>query len=123
MENRNNYRYLHFIIENTNPVYLKESAILNIVKNYPYFEINGNNQISFVESLQKFINDNHSVQKMFIIINTNNITMDNQKMLSYLVKDKSYQTVFLPDSCKIIVTGSKDYMNKELFGLLVAIDV
>lgn len=123
MENRNKERYLYFIFEKNNPVYLRENVILDIVKNYPYFEINSNNQISFIESLQKFINDNNSVQKKFIIINIDNINMDNQKMLSYMVKDKSYQTVSLPDSCKIIVTGNKDSIDKELFGLLVAIDV
>ena len=123
MENRNKERYLHFIFENNNPVYLKENAILDIVKDYSYFEINSNNQISFIESLKKFINDNNHVQKKFIIINTDNINLDNQRKLSYMVKDKSYQTVSLPDSCKIIVTGSKDNIVKELFGLLVAIDV
>jgi hypothetical protein len=123
MENRNKERYLYFIVENNNPIYLKENAVLDIVKNYPYFEINSNNQISFIESLQKFVNDNNSVQKKFIIINTDNINMDNQKMLSYMVKDKSYQTLSLPDNFKIIVTGNKDNMNKELFGLLVAVDV
>ena len=123
MENRNKERYLHFIFENNNPVYLKGNAILDIVKDYSYFEINSNNQISFIESLKKFINDNNHVQKKFIIINTDNINLDNQRKLSYMVKDKSYQTVSLPDSCKIIVTGSKDNIVKELFGLLVAIDV
>ena len=123
MENRNKERYLHFIFENNIPVYLKENAILDIVKDYSYFEINSNNQISFIESLKKFINDNNHVQKKFIIINTDNINLDNQRKLSYMVKDKSYQTVSLPDSCKIIVTGSKDNIVKELFGLLVAIDV
>lgn len=123
MENRNKERYLYFIFENNNPVYLKETAILDIVKNYPYFEINRNNQISFIESLKKFINDNKHVQKKFIIINTDNINLDNQKKISYMVKDKSYQTLSLPDSCKIIVTGNKDAMNKELFGLLVVTDV
>lgn len=123
MEYRNKERYLHFIFENNNPVYLKENAILDIVKDFPYFEINSNNQISFIESLKKFINDNNHVQKKFIIINTDNINIDNQRKLSYMVKDKSYQTVSLPDSCKIIVTGSKDNIVKELFGLLVAIDV
>ena len=122
MENRNKNRYLHFIFESNNSVYLKENAILDIVKSYPYFEINGNNQASFSEKLEDFIN-NQTVQKKFIIINTNNISIDNQKMLSYMVKDKSYQTVSLPDNCKIIVTGNKDSMDKELFGLLVVIDV
>ena len=123
MENRNKERYLHFIFESNTPVYLKENAILDIVKSYPYFEINGDNQSSFIESLQFFINDNNNAQKTFIIINTNNINMDNQKILFYMVKDKSYQTLSLPDSCKIIVIGNKDNMDKELFGLLVAIDV
>ena len=123
MENRNKERYLHFIFECKTPVYLKENAILDIAKNYPYFEIDGNNQASFSEQLQEFINNNQTVQKTFIIINTNNINMDNQKILSYMVKDKSYQTVSLPDNCKIIVTGNKDSMDKELFGLLVAVDV
>lgn len=122
MENRSKERYFHFIFENNNPVYLKEKTILDIVKDNPYFEITDNNQMSFVESLQKFINNNIA-KKIFIIINTNNINIDNQKMISYMVKDKSYQTVSLPDSCKIIVTGNKDNINKELFGLLVAIDV
>ena len=121
MENKD--RYLHFIFESNTPVYLKEYAILDIVKNYPYFEITGNNQASFSEQLQNFINNNYSVQKMFININTNDINMDNQKILSYMVKDKSYQTISLPDNCKIIVTGNKDNINKELFGLLVAVDV
>lgn len=122
MENRSKERYFHFIFENNNPVYLKEKTILDIVKDNPYFEITGNNQMSFVESLQNFINNNIA-KKIFIIINTDNINIDNQKMISYMVKDKSYQTVSLPDRCKIIVTGNKDNMNKELFGLLVAIDV
>lgn len=122
MENRSKERYFHFIFENNNPVYLKEKTILDIVKDNPYFEITDNNQMSFVESLQKFINNNIA-KKIFIIINTDNINIDNQKMISYMVKDKSYQTVSLPDSCKIIVTGNKDNINKELFGLLVAIDV
>ncbi len=123
MENRNKERYLHFIFESNTPVYLKENAILDIVKSYSYFEINGDNQSSFIESLQFFINDNNNAQKTFIIINTNNINMDNQKILSYMVKDKSYQTLSLPDSCKIIVIGNKDNMDKELFGLLVTVDV
>ena len=123
MEYRNKDRYLHFIFERNNPVYLKEISILDIVKNYPYFEINGNNQMSFIESLQKFINNNYSVPKMFLIINTDDINMDTQKKLSYMVKDKSYQTLTLPDNCKIIVTGNKDRMNKELFGLLAVVDV
>ena len=74
-------------------------------------------------SLQKFVNDNKNAQKKFIIINTDNINMSNQKMLSYMVKDKSYQAISLPESCKIIVIGNKDNMDKELFGLLVAVDV
>ena len=123
MENRNKERYLYFIFENNNPVYLKENAILDIVKNYPYFEINGNNQLSFVGSLQNFINKNNNAQKTFIIINTDNIDINNQKVLSAMVKDNSYQTLSLPDSCKIIVIGDKNNMDKELFGLLVVVDV
>ena len=123
MENRNKERYLHFIFESNTPVYLKENAILDIVKNYPYFEIDENNQVSFGVQLQEFINNNQTVKKSFIIINTNNISIDNQKMLSYMVKDKTYQTVSLPDNSKIIVTGNKDSMYKELFGLLVVVDV
>ena len=123
MENRNKERYLYFIFENDNSVYLKENANLDIVKSYPYFEINGDNQSSFIESLQNFINENNNAKKIFIIINTDNIDMNNQKVLSVMVKDKSYQTVSLPDSCKIIVTGNQDGMDKELFGLLVVVDV
>lgn len=40
-----------------------------------------------------------------------------------MIKDKSYQALSLSDNCKIIVTGDKNNMNKELLGLLVVIDV
>ena len=123
MENNNTSRYVHFLFENNNPVYLKEKAILDIVKKYPYFEINANNQSSFIENLNIFLNDNNSAKKVFVIINTNNIDLNNQRMISCMVKDKSYQTLSLPDSCKIVITGNKNYINKELFGLLVVIDV
>ena len=123
MENKNKERYLYFIFEKGIPVYLKETAVLDVVKKYPYFEIDSNNQKSFVISLQKFIDDNQSARKKFIIIDTNNISVDNQKMLACMIKDKSYQTLSLPDSCKIIVVGNKDNINKELLGLLVVVDV
>lgn len=123
MENRNKERYLYFIFEKNNPVYLKENAVLDIIKSYPCFEINSNNQLSFIESLQNFINENNNVKKTFIIINTDNIDMNNQKVLSAMVKDRSYQMLSLPDSCKIIVIGEKNNIDKELFGLLVVVDV
>ncbi len=84
MENRNGERYLHFIFENNNPVYLKNNNILDIVKNYPYFEINANNQASFIETLNVFLNDNYMAKKIFIIIDTNNI-----KIPSLLRRDYS----------------------------------
>lgn len=123
MENRNGERYLHFIFENNNPVYLKNNNILDIVKNYPYFEINANNQASFIETLNVFLNDNYMAKKIFIIIDTNNIDLSNQRIISCMIKDKSYQALSLSDNCKIIVTGDKNNMNKELLGLLVVIDV
>lgn len=123
MENKNKERYLYFIFKNNNPIYLKENAILDIIKDYSYFEINDNNQSSFIESLKEFINNKNNTQKKFIIINTDKINMDNQKKLFYMVKDKSYQTISIPDDYKIIVVGNKDNMNKELFGLLVVADV
>lgn len=123
MENRNGERYLHFIFENNNPVYLKNNNILDIVKNYPYFEINANNQASFIETLNVFLNDNYMAKKIFIIIDTNNIDLSNQRIISCMIKDKSYQALSLSDNCEIIVTGDKNNMNKELLGLLVVIDV
>lgn len=123
MENKNKERYLYFIFKNNNPIYLKENAILDIIKDYSYFEINDNNQSSFIESLKEFINNKNNTQKKFIIINTDKINMDNQKKLFYMVKDKSYQTISIPDDYKIIVVGNKDNMNKELFSLLVVADV
>lgn len=123
MENRDGERYLHFIFENNNPVYLKNNNILDIVKNYPYFEINANNQASFIETLNVFLNDNYMAKKIFIIIDTNNIDLSNQRIISCMIKDKSYQALSLSDNCKIIVTGDKNNMNKELLGLLVVIDV
>lgn len=123
MENRSTERYLYFLFENNHPVYLKENAILNIVKKYSYFEINANNQASFIEDLKNFLSNHDGTKKVFILINTNNIDMNHQRILSCMIKDMSYQTLSLPDRCKIIVTGDKNYMNKELFGLLVAIDV
>lgn len=123
MENKNKERYLYFIFKNNNPIYLKENAILDIIKDYSYFEINDNNQSSFIESLKEFINNKNNTQKKFIIINTDKINVDNQKKLFYMVKDKSYQTISIPDDYKIIVVGNKDNMNKELFSLLVVADV
>lgn len=123
MENRKKERYLYYILVSNTPIYIKENAILDCVSDYPCFKIDDNNQSSFIEQLQEYINDNQNVQKIFIIINTNNISLDNQKMLSCMVKDKSYQAVSLPDNVKIIVTGNKDSVDKELFGLLVAVDV
>ena len=120
---RNKERYLHFIFESKTPVYLKENIILDIVKALPYFEIDGNNQDLFYDSLCKFIHDNSDYEKKVIIINTDKINLDNQRKLSCMVKDKSYQTLSIPDNCKIIVTGNKENMNKELLGLLVAVDV
>ncbi len=123
MQTRNKDRYFHFIFESNNPVYLKETKMLDIVKDYPCFEINSDNQMSFKESLQKFISDNADSTKNFIIIDTNNMDVDSQKVLSYMVKDKSYQTLSLPENCKIIVVGNKDNMSRELWGLLVIVDV
>ena len=122
MESKNEKRYIHFIVENNSPVYLKEKAILDIIKKYPNFEINRNNQLTFSDSLQAFINNNSDVQRMFIIINTTNIDVAIQKKLSYMIKDKSYQTISLPNNSKIVVTGNKDNIDKELLGLLVVID-
>ncbi len=122
MESKNEKRYIHFIVENNSPVYLKEKAILDIIKKYPNFEINSNNRLTFSDSLQAFINNNSDVQRMFIIINTTNIDVAIQKKLSYMIKDKSYQTISLPNNSKIVVTGNKDNIDKELLGLLVVID-
>lgn len=122
MESKNEKRYIHFIVENNSPVYLKEKTILDIIKKYPNFEINSNNQLTFSDSLQAFINNNSDVQRMFIIINTTNIDVAIQKKLSYMIKDKSYQTISLPNNSKIVVTGNKDNIDKELLGLLVVID-
>lgn len=122
MESKNEKRYIRFIVENNSPVYLKEKAILDIIKKYPNFEINSNNQLTFSDSLQAFINNNSDVQRMFIIINTTNIDVAIQKKLSYMIKDKSYQTISLPNNSKIVVTGNKDNIDKELLGLLVVID-
>lgn len=120
MENKITKGETYALFISDSPLYIEEHRLLNIVKNYPYFEINGNNQISFVESLKKFLNDNNHVQKTFIIINSDNINMDNQRKLSYMVKDKTYQNLYIPVSCKIIVIGNKEKMNKELLGLLSA---
>lgn len=122
MESKNEKRYIHFIVENNSPVYLKEKTILDIIKKYPNFEINSNNQLTFSDSLQAFINNYSDVQRMFIIINTTNIDVAIQKKLSYMIKDKSYQTISLPNNSKIVVTGNKDNIDKELLGLLVVID-
>ena len=122
MESKNEKRYIHFIVENNSPVYLKEKAILDIIKKYPNFEINSNNRLTFSDSLQAFINNNSDVQRMFIIINTTNIDVAIQKKLSYMIKDKSYQTISLTNYSTIVVTGNEDNIDKELLGLLVVID-
>ncbi len=123
MENRNEERYLYYIFKSNAPVYLKEKSILDTVKNYPYFEINGNNQNSFFEPLKDFIYKNIGDEKSYIILNVENISKKNQKALTSLVKDKSYQTLSLSESYKIIVVGNEDKIAKELFGLLVVANV
>lgn len=123
MENNNVDRYLYFLFESMNPVYLKEKALLNIVKKYPSFEIDNNNQDDFIDSLTKFVNENRKTTRMFIIINADDINISNQRILSYMVKDHTYQTLSLPRNAKIIVVGNKNNINKELFALLVAADV
>ena len=90
-----------------------EAAIIGVLI---FFVMEYNGTIS----LTKFLNDNNHVQKTFIIINSDNINMDNQRKLSYMVKDKTYQNLYIPVSCKIIVIGNKEKMNKELLGLLLA---
>jgi hypothetical protein len=123
MENNNADRYLHFLFETINPVYLKEKALLNVVRKYPSFEINGDNQTDFIDLLTNFVNENRNTKRMFIIINADDINISNQRILSYMVKDKAYQTLSLPRNTKIIVVGNKNNINKELFALLGIVDV
>ena len=123
MENNNADRYLHFLFETINPVYLKEKALLNVVRKYPSFEINGDNQTDFIDLLTNFVNENRNTKRMFIIINADDINISNQRILSYMVKDKTYQTLSLPRNTKIIVVGNKNNINKELFALLGIVDV
>ena len=123
MEDNNLNGHYYSIFESDTAAYIETSTIIKQIKNFPYFEINNNNQMSFYEDLKTFVKHASDSKKFFIIININNISMDNQKRLSYMVKDKTYQTLSLPDNCKIIVTGNKDSIDKELFGLLVIIDV
>ena len=103
------------------PVHLKDERDLEKLKNYPYFEINADNRcpsnaLAF-ESLQEFILNNKSAQIVFIIINTNNITQENQKKLSYMVKDRTWLHFSFTDNCKVIVLGNTDEMNNQLLGL------
>ncbi len=120
MANRDSDRYLYFLFDGTNAVYLKEKAILKVVKKYPYFEIDTNNVTSFYDSLKDYINESH--EKYFIIINTDNMSVENQKTLSCFIKDKSYQALTLPENSKIVVTGDKNKIDNELFGLLIVVD-
>lgn len=120
MANRDSDRYVHFLFDNTNAVYLKEKEILKIVEKYPYFSIDANNVTSFYDSLKDYINESH--EKYFIIINTDNISTENQKVLASFIKDKSYQALELPETSKIIVTGNKNKIDNELLGLLIVVD-
>ena len=113
MENINE-RYLYFLLESNKPVYVKEPWVLDIVRNYPHFEINNQNQEMFVDDLSSFIRNNTNVKKVFIVIDTTEMTDDVQKRLSCLVKDNSYQAVNLTDNYKIVVTGKSNNINKEL---------
>lgn len=122
MENINE-RYLYFLLESNKPVYVKEPWVLDIVRKYPHFEINNQNQEMFVDDLSSFIRNNKNAKKVFIVIDTTEMTDDVQKRLSCLVKDNSYQAVNLTDNYKIVVTGKSNNINKELLGLLVLVDV
>lgn len=112
----------YIIFESKSPVYLKDESYLEKLKNYPYFEINADNscpsnELAY-ELLKEFILNNESAQIVFIIINTNNITQENQKKLSYMVKDGTWQNISFTDNCKVIVLGNTDEMNNQLLGLL-----
>ena len=113
----------YIIFESKSPVYLKDESYLEKLKNYPYFEINADNRCPSnklaYESLEEFVLNNASAQIVFIIINTNNITQENQKKLSYLVKDGTWQNINFTDNCKVIVLGNREEMNNQLLGLLV----
>ena len=109
------------IFESKFPVYLNDESYLEKLKNYPCFEINADNkspsnELAY-ESLKEFILNNASTQIAFIIINTNNITQENQKKLSYMVKDRTWQHFSFTDNCKVIVLGNTDEMNNQLLSL------
>ena len=52
MENKE--RYLYYIFENKSPVYLKREGILEVIKDFPCFEINEGNQDSFIDATSIF---------------------------------------------------------------------
>ena len=122
MENINE-RYLYFLLESSKPVYVKEPWVLDIVRKYPHFEINNQNQETFVDDLSSFMHNNGNVKKAFVIIDTTEMNDDMQKRISCLVKDNAYQTLKIFDNCKIIATGKSNNINKDLLGLLVLVDV
>jgi len=49
MENKLTKGEIYYLFISNSPLYIEDDRLLNIVKIYPYFEINGNNQMSFVE--------------------------------------------------------------------------
>ena len=113
----------YIFFESKTPLYLKDERYLEKLKNYPYFEINADNRCpsneSAYESLKEFILNNANAQIAFIIINTNDITQENQKKLSYMVKDRTWQITSFTDNCKVIVLGNTDEMNNQLHCLLL----
>lgn len=126
MENRNinsSEGYMFFFFESTSPLYLDKRSLLDIIKDFPNFEINNKNCEEFYDSLESFIDKYNNVKKTFLVIDTNDIDLSVQSRLVALVKARTYKTLDLPQNCKIIVIGNPNNMNKELFGLLVAVDV
>ena len=123
MENKNAQRYLYFLFRSKSAVFLKETRILNAFNDYPKYEINSSNQNSFIDDVEEFINNNKDANKSFIVVNIPNITIDNQKKICSMAKDRICLTTPLPDNCKIVVIGNIDEIDKELLGLLVEIDV
>jgi hypothetical protein len=125
-------RYAHLLVKNNSSIYVEEPEIIEAIKGYPCFEISGNcsqeelegkyNPDYVLPSWYDYLEKNQKNSKVFLIINIINTSIENQKRFIGIIKDRSYQTLLIPDNCKIIVVGNeKTIIDKELRGLLVVI--
>ncbi len=133
MEDNINERFLYHLVCNYKPVFVSQVNVFELLEKHCYFKIKGDIDNSSLEGTYKdefiypewyqYVNNNcYNRRIVFLIIDMNNVSINEQKRFISLVKDRSYQSLTIPDNCKIVViSDNKDNVDKELFSNLLVI--